>query len=70
MADIVDKANDAAAVMLEHQINAARAKQRAGLDECQECGAPISALRRDMGAVRCVSCQTIHEHQAKQRWRG
>jgi RNA polymerase-binding transcription factor DksA len=64
--DVVDHANEIAEQDLARRIaNATRPRQR-GPEAC-DCGEPISELRRNIGAERCIDCQTAHEHQARSR---
>jgi RNA polymerase-binding transcription factor DksA len=35
-----------------------------GLGACEDCGEPISDLRRSLGARRCLGCQSALEARA------
>lgn len=40
---------------------ARKAQTLRGMAECVECDEPISELRQNLGAIRCVPCQTLVE---------
>ena len=61
MTDIVDIANNYADAERERAIADMRANRKPGLSECEECGEPISGLRKSMGATLCIFCQDKHE---------
>lgn len=46
-----------------HAIRALAVQQ--GPAECEECGADMPPLRRQMGAHLCVECQTLAEKHAR-----
>lgn len=50
---------------IDHAL-AARGQGKAGKAVCDECGAAISALRQELGAVLCIDCQQRSEQQARQ----
>lgn len=60
MTDEIDRAQD---LMLQRQDELherARAHGQNGHSVCA-CGEPITALRQQLGAVRCIECQQVHE---------
>ena len=68
MSDEIDRANDHAALVLESQINAARAVvSQPSAFECGSCGKPIPAARRlaVMGCTMCVDCKAVFELKNK-----
>ncbi|KFK93351.1 MULTISPECIES: TraR/DksA C4-type zinc finger protein [unclassified Serratia (in: enterobacteria)] len=67
MPDLMDLAQQRQQETLAMQINAARPRDGVSASTCEDCDQPIPAARRAafLGVVRCVSCQTLHEQQAK-----
>lgn len=63
--DTIDVAQQRQQDDIEHAL-AARRVQAAGREDCDECGAAISALRQQLGAQLCLDCQSRAELQAKQ----
>lgn len=63
MPDAMDRIQDAC-LREQEAMNAVRQPARLGPAQCEECGEPISSARRELGAVRCVDCQTEHEARA------
>ena len=63
--DVIDLAQRRQQEDIDHAL-AARVKA-AGRTHCMraDCGAPISDLRREMGAVLCLDCQRSNEHRAQ-----
>nr|WP_294103580.1 TraR/DksA family transcriptional regulator [Providencia sp.] len=68
MSDVIDRANDHAALVLEQNIQAAR-KPVNGVSafECENCDHPIPEARRKavMGCTFCIDCQTLFELKEK-----
>lgn len=68
MKDQIDRANDLAQQEIEFALAKHRLKPTAcSLSYCQDCDEPIPEQRRKtvIGCVRCIDCQTIHEHKLK-----
>lgn len=68
--DEVDVAAAVQAVELETAARVAQvcdATRGQGADECQDCGEPIEAARREAApfAVRCVPCQAAVERRVR-----
>ncbi|MER2869008.1 TraR/DksA C4-type zinc finger protein [Morganella morganii] len=64
MSDEIDRANDHAALILEHQIAAARQViTRVSAFVCEHCDRPIPEARRKVisGCTLCADCQAIDE---------
>lgn len=67
MADVIDIAQEHAAVTLERYIMAARQKtNKASSLHCESCGLEISQTRRAAlpGVSTCYHCQTLIERRA------
>ena len=66
--DTIDLAQARQQDDIDHAL-AARKAAKPGTDVCtvEDCGEPISAARKAMGATRCVDCQADVEREA-QRW--
>lgn len=66
--DSIDLAQARQQDEVDHAL-AARRKPAPGTDFCtvEDCGEPIAAARKAMGATRCVACQGRAEREA-QRW--
>jgi RNA polymerase-binding transcription factor DksA len=63
MPDFMDYVQDR--VQADTAIAVAKATQRApGLAECMVCDEPISQLRQQLGAQRCLPHQEEHERQS------
>lgn len=69
--DVIDTAQRRQLEDIEHAL-ANRQRAGKGRTHCMnlECGEPISAVRQQMGAVRCIDCQQIAEREAQQCARG
>lgn len=67
MADVIDIANDRAERDLALRIAAVTQAKGPGRSECDDCGEPISPLRQQLGAVRCIDCQQAAEHHQRTR---
>ena len=61
MSDDIDRAQEQEQVNRDLALQAHAAKRGVGQPECRECGAGISTLRQQLGAVRCIDCQHAHE---------
>jgi len=59
MADVIDIANDYAQQEIDRAL-ANRPMMANGNSECA-CGEPISKIRQNLGATRCIDCQEIWE---------
>lgn len=62
MTDLADRASDEEEATRAAAIDNARRMQRDGARFCDNCGEPVSDLRRQMGARRCLDCQVAFEH--------
>ena len=70
MTDIIDKASKIEQMQRDNALNNTRVKQIPliinGVRCCKECEEPILPSRiKSVNAVRCISCQELHEHQQK-----
>lgn len=68
MSDVIDRANDYAALVLEQQIEAARKlANRVSAFECENCDHTIPEARRQavIGCTLCIDCQTLYELKEK-----
>lgn len=63
MPDEMDAVQERVLAATEAAIAAARSNAADGRDECA-CGEPISVVRQQIGAVRCIDCQTAVERAA------
>lgn len=62
MSDEIDKAQEREQLDREQALKAHVLKHNSvGLNACEECDEPISALRRNLGAHRCIDCQQLYE---------
>ena len=62
MVDIADIANDYAETERQREIAHMLASVGKGRSECG-CGEPISDYRKDLGATRCMECQSDYERR-------
>jgi len=67
MTDSIERAQEQEQVNRDAALEKLPRQQRAGLAECEECGAPISAIRQNMGARLCVPHQEAVEAEQKKR---
>ncbi|BBG58857.1 TraR/DksA family transcriptional regulator [Providencia rustigianii] len=68
MSDVIDRANDHAALVLEQHIEAARKPVNSvSAFECENCDHPIPEARRQavMGCTLCIDCQILSELKDK-----
>lgn len=64
MSDAIDRAQDREQLDRDLALNAAlksRAEHRGSGRTLCDCGEPISPLRQQLGAERCLECQHAHE---------
>jgi RNA polymerase-binding transcription factor DksA len=67
VANLIDRAQEREQLDRELALQAQASRKTEGLANCEVCGAPISALRRGMGARLCVADQSWVEAEAKRR---
>lgn len=72
MGDVMDRAQEREREWLHDQlahqaVRAARQRSPAPVLDCEDCGEPIPAARRQAlpGVRRCVGCQTALEREQK-----
>lgn len=68
MSDVIDRANEHAALVLEQNIQAARKPaNRVSAFECENCDHPIPEARRQavIGCTLCIDCQILFELKEK-----
>lgn len=69
MADDAERAQEYQQIANDNALEAFRAANatvQCGRDEC-ECGEPISAYRRSLGATLCMACKEDEELRARLR---
>lgn len=77
-ADPIDKASELADAFTEHSIQAVQARNKPEQvknpdgtwphEECIECGDTLPLARKELGRVKCISCQEIFEKHTRS-WR-
>jgi len=70
MSDVVDRASNLEEMNREQAIKANQQHEKPlivkGIRRCLECEETILMARiQSVNAVRCISCQELHEHQQK-----
>jgi len=69
MSDPIDIAADRAelerATAVANHVN--RPKPKRHVEQCMECGAAITPMRAEWGAIRCVPCESAHERDLRAR---
>ena len=68
--DIADHAQQSEELHLNHALSQIKKATGESLEDCEDCGEPIPALRRETlkGCRTCVYCQEIRE-QRQRRYR-
>lgn len=67
MSNLIDSAQEREQLDRDLALREQSRKTSTGLSECDECGAPISDLRKALGARFCVPHQVGVEAEAKRR---
>ncbi|MDD9341768.1 MAG: TraR/DksA family transcriptional regulator [Providencia heimbachae] len=68
MSDVIDRANEYAALVLEHNIQAAKkSRNTVSTFVCENCDHPIPEARRQavIGCTLCIDCQILFELKDK-----